>query len=191
MLRKYIGEEDFRKSVRIYLERFKHKTAETDDLRQILEEVSSLNLQQFFDQWIYREGHPMFNLEVSDDNGKVRLSILQQQEGDAFVFSLEVNFVLRDSDNGSKRKERMELVQVQSKTFSKTFDIPMKSALYLHRSRYKILKEYVSINIPQNFITNEIKDGKTISEKLEAASLLKKHPLSTRIISNSNPCKLT
>jgi aminopeptidase N len=182
MLRKYIGEDDFRKSIQTYLERYKHKTAETDDLRQILEEVSGINLQQFFDQWVYREGHPVLNLQISDDNGKVKLSIIQQQEGNAFVFPLEVHFVLENNNDDNVQRERIELVQLHEKTFSKTFEIPIAKVDYISLDpEYKILKEYVSIDIPQNFISNEIKDGKTIFEKLEAASFLKKHPLSAKM----------
>lgn len=182
MLRKYIGDEDFRKSIETYLYRFKDKTAETDDLRQIMEEVSGINLQHFFDQWIYREGHPKLNLHISNDNGKVKLSITQGQEGDAFVFPLEINFVLTNGIDGSEQNSKMELVELMGKNFSRTFDIPMDKIDYISIDpEYKILKEYISIDSPDDIIRNQIRGSKTTFEKVEAANFLKKRPLSAKI----------
>ena len=39
MFRMLLGEEDFREGLKLYLSRFKNGPAETDDLRQIFEEV--------------------------------------------------------------------------------------------------------------------------------------------------------
>ncbi|MCA9283335.1 MAG: M1 family metallopeptidase, partial [Phycisphaerales bacterium] len=58
MLRMKLGDEVFFKGVGEYFDRYKFKTAETDDFRQVLEEVSGLSLEQFFDQWCYRAGTP-------------------------------------------------------------------------------------------------------------------------------------
>ena len=54
MLRNDIGENNFRKSINKYLDTYKNKTAETDDLCKIVEDVSGKSILQFFDQWIYR-----------------------------------------------------------------------------------------------------------------------------------------
>src|SRR5919107_2048148 len=176
MLRKYIGEEDFRKSLYIYLERFKHKTAETDDLRQIFEDVSGINLQQFFEQWIYREGHPQLHVQISDDHGNVKLTMTQRQEGDPFIFPLEVQFVLSSNiDNNNRQTETIIHVYISEKTFSKSFDIPIDKLDHVEIDpEYKILKEYVSVDIPHNFVVNQLQNGKTIFKRLEAAHFLKK-----------------
>jgi aminopeptidase N len=184
MLRKYLGEEDFRKSLYVYLERFKHKTAETDDLRQILEEVSGINLQQFFEQWIYREGHPKLNVQISDDQGKVKLILTQQQEGDAFIFPLEIQFVLlSNTHNKNGQNETIEQVHISEKTFSKSFDIPTDKLDHVAIDpEYKILKEYVSVDIPHNFVVNQLQNGKTIFKRLEAAHFLKEISPSSKLV---------
>jgi aminopeptidase N len=177
MLRKLIGEDDFRKSLYTYLERFKYKTAETDDLRQILEEVSGMNLQQFFEQWIYREGHPNLILQLSDEHGNVKLTIIQQQEVDAFIFPLEIQFGLLPTDddrNDTKQNQRIERVQISEKTFSKTFDIPLDKLLH-HIAidpEYKILKECSSTDIPDNFVANQLQNGNIIFTRVESDHLL-------------------
>jgi aminopeptidase N len=87
MLRNYIGENNFRESLRIYLDRHKNITAETEDLRKVLEEVSGLSLQQFFEQWLYRAGHPILNIEfvIEKDGEKelLKIKIKQIEKADA------------------------------------------------------------------------------------------------------------
>jgi aminopeptidase N len=176
MLRKHIGDENFRKSLYTYLEQFKYKTAETDDLRQTMEEVSGMNLQQFFEQWVYREGHPILNLEISDDHGKIKLVLTQEQQGDAFVFPLEVQFALLSSNSdNNKLSQRIEQVQISEKTFSKTFDdIPIDKLDHVSIDpEYKVLKEYLHFNVPNNLIANQFQKGRTIFTKLEAGHLLR------------------
>ena len=43
----------FKKSLKLYLEKYSYKSAETGDLRKTLEENSGMSLQQFFNQWLY------------------------------------------------------------------------------------------------------------------------------------------
>ncbi len=181
MLRKYLGDDDFKKSLHLYLERFKHKTAETNDLRLIFEEVSGINLQHFFEQWIYREGHPKLDIQISDDNGKVKLTIIQRQNGDAFILLLEVQFIfLNDINNSEGQKKMMEEIYISEKIFSKTFDIEIEKLDHVEIDpEQKILKEYLSINIPHNFVINQLQNGKTIFKKLEAINFLKLFPSKT------------
>ena len=80
MLRNYIGEDSFRESLRIYLDRHKHGTVETQDLRKVLEEVSGNSLQQFFEQWVCRKGHPILNVEfVIENEGNKKLLKIKNQ----------------------------------------------------------------------------------------------------------------
>jgi aminopeptidase N len=74
MLRNYVGDANFRESLKIYLDRHKNNTAETEDLRRVIEEASGTNLQQFFEQWIYKPGHPILNVEfVIERNGETKI----------------------------------------------------------------------------------------------------------------------
>ena len=38
-----------------YLKEYQYSTSERDDLRQVFEKVTELNLLGFFDQWVYRD----------------------------------------------------------------------------------------------------------------------------------------
>jgi aminopeptidase N len=61
--------------------------------------VSGRILQQFFDQWICKGGHPELEVEFSADREIARVNIKQVQQGDLFEFELEVKLAYgKDSE---------------------------------------------------------------------------------------------
>ncbi|MCA9293169.1 MAG: hypothetical protein KDA20_05090 [Phycisphaerales bacterium] len=105
MLRNKLGEETFFKGVALYLDRFKFSTAETDDFRKCLEEVSGKSLEQFFAQWAYAPGTPKMAIKARWDANDQALNITAEQKqyiGDgapAFVFDLPVWVYANDSSS--------------------------------------------------------------------------------------------
>lgn len=64
MLRKEIGDDSlFFPAVREYLQAKRHAVATTDEFRQILEQRTGVPLQNFFQDWVYGEGHPTYNIQ--------------------------------------------------------------------------------------------------------------------------------
>jgi len=176
MLRKKIGDDNFQKSLHRYLELFQYNPAETDDLRQILEKVSGINLQQFFEQWVYREGHPKLGIKISDDDGKVRIEVIQSQEGEFFTFPLDLQFVLskNNGENDNILNTKIEQIQISDKTFSKTFDISIDEFDHLIIDpEYKILKEYQQLaDNPDNFLVLNLLNGVAIYSKIKDSAQL-------------------
>jgi aminopeptidase N len=68
MLRNYVGDEAFFASLKLYLKRFKFKSAEAHDLRLIFEEVTGEDLNWFFNQWFFSKGHPQLSLSYEYDS---------------------------------------------------------------------------------------------------------------------------
>src|ERR687884_610897 len=79
------------------LQRFANGNAETDDLRKVFELETGQSLQQFFDQWIFREGHPELKVEFYHDNHIVEIKIKQSQTGEPFEFPLEIEMAFANS----------------------------------------------------------------------------------------------
>lgn len=94
MLRFVLGDESFFKSLSHYLRKFEWQNAETDDLRRAIEEVTGQNLAWFFDQWLYKGGHPEFEVTQNYDSRQklLRLSVKQAQKTDQLtpVFKMPV-----------------------------------------------------------------------------------------------------
>ena len=57
MLRNFVGDSAFFKSLNLYLTRYKFQAAEAHQLRLIFEEVTGKDLNWFFNQWYFGGGH--------------------------------------------------------------------------------------------------------------------------------------
>lgn len=62
MLRQYVGEEDFRKGLKLYFERFAYKNTTGEDLWDALEEASGKPVRDFMDKWVLRGGYPIVHV---------------------------------------------------------------------------------------------------------------------------------
>jgi aminopeptidase N len=82
MLRKYVGDDAFFKSLQTYLKTHALGTAEVSDLREAFESVTGEDLNWFFDQWFLRPGHPLIRVkqEYAATGNKVLLTINQTQD---------------------------------------------------------------------------------------------------------------
>lgn len=119
MLRRELGNECFWRAVRTYIENNRDGIVETNDLMRALEEASGISLEKFFDQWVYRPGHPMLTVHVAYSNGLLTIDVEQTQKGDdvpVFEFPLEVEVSIdgRASRHVRQVRERKESLVVRS-----------------------------------------------------------------------------
>jgi len=91
MLRNFIGDSAFFKSMNNYLTTNKFKSAEAQQLRLAFEEVTGRDLNWFFNQWYYDSGHPnvVIDYVYNDTKGEVNVFIKQTQKGNK-LFQLPV-----------------------------------------------------------------------------------------------------
>src|SRR4029079_1511460 len=90
--------EIFWRGIRRYLTRHANGIVETSDLERALEDVSGRSLERFFDQWVYRPGHPTLKIKVTFEDGLLSVNAKQTQKtGDTavFVFDLEIDIADR------------------------------------------------------------------------------------------------
>lgn len=82
MLRSILGDEIFFKTLSHFLHRCAFDSADTADFVRSVKTVSGRNLDWFFDQWLFKPGHPVFDLRSEwDAAGKVvRLKVAQVQD---------------------------------------------------------------------------------------------------------------
>jgi len=125
MLRSQLGEELYRRCIKIYLERHQHGNVVTDDLRAVIEEQTGRSYDQFFDQWVYHAHHPELDATYSwDETTKLaKISIRQVQRVSdnvlLFSFPLTIRFT---GDFGVKD----QTIQVAMK--EEDFYFPLESA---------------------------------------------------------------
>jgi aminopeptidase 2 len=74
MLVAFLGEEDFRKGMVLYLNRHKYSNAATEDLWKALSEYSKKDVKQFMDRWTKTMGYPVLSLSDEIKDNKVPVS---------------------------------------------------------------------------------------------------------------------
>ncbi|MFW9995452.1 MAG: M1 family aminopeptidase [Candidatus Odinarchaeota archaeon] len=83
MIRNELGDAVWWQLLRHFLNKHKFNTVETTDLIRAIEEISGKNVQRFFDQWLYRAGHPKLKASVKYDKKVERVFIkVEQKQGD-------------------------------------------------------------------------------------------------------------
>ncbi|MBK7394471.1 MAG: HEAT repeat domain-containing protein [Chloracidobacterium sp.] len=84
MLRKHLGDKLFAASLKKYLTENAHQPVSTEDLRIAVEETSGQSMDWFFDQWLYKMGHPVFEVTQAYDAAakKLTLNVKQTQKLD-------------------------------------------------------------------------------------------------------------
>jgi len=184
MLRSLIGDDDFRKSLQTYLNLFKNKTAETDDMRKIFEQNSGKSLQEFFDQWMYQGGHPELDAKVSVTNSAVNVRVLQTQVN-LFRFLLDIVIVFQMSDSTEKKIEDTLLIE-DKKGVEKTYNIPDGASVKRVSidPYFKILKK-LNLIVQDNgssILLNSLTDGETVIEKIYAARALTGNQSTTDLV---------
>jgi aminopeptidase N len=115
MLRHELGDADFFRTLRLYVERHARGSVETRDLARAVEEATGRNLDRFFHQWTDQPGHPEIECtwEWNADKGMGSLRVEQKQEGDK-VYDLRTS--VRLDVAGQERDEPIHLQQ-RSHTF--------------------------------------------------------------------------
>ncbi|MER3408360.1 MAG: hypothetical protein C4292_06495, partial [Nitrososphaera sp.] len=170
MLRHLAGDGHFRRSLKTYLKRFANGVAETDDLRRVFELETGKSLQRFFDQWVYREGHPELRAEfLSSDSKTAKVKVEQAQAGgEPFSFPLEVRLAFAD---GTDQVYTFDVSDKES-----AFQIPVEKEVewFSIDPELKVLKT-ISVKAPKEMLVRQLQKGKTVVERVEAARALKDH----------------
>lgn len=116
MLRKYVGDSAFFKSLNLYLNKNKFKNAEAQDLRLAFEEVTGQDLNWFWTQWYYGSGHPKldvtYNYNTTNKNEQV---IVKQTQTTGQIFRMPVAI---DVYTGPVKKRYNVWVKNSSDTFN-------------------------------------------------------------------------
>ncbi len=79
MLRNYVGDDAFFKSLQNYLTTNKFKAGEAHQLRLAFEEVTGRDLNWFFNQWYFGAGHPELTITNSYDAPSEKLMVVVAQ----------------------------------------------------------------------------------------------------------------
>jgi len=109
MLRNYVGDSAFFKSLNLYLSTNKFKSADAQQLRLAFEAITGQDLNWYWNQWYYGSGHPKLTVDYQYDDAakKVRVIIRQVQEGNK-TFKLPLAIDIYEGGQKVRHKVWME-----------------------------------------------------------------------------------
>jgi hypothetical protein len=144
MLQHVLGEENYRKSINLYLSRHGLQTVETWDLQKAIIDATGINMDWFFDQWIHRGGEPIYavnwnvHANIGDNNSAnvndlfppgqydIEINVKQTQNRDIVVglfrMPVDIEFLYFD---GSSEKRTVWVDNSQHSFHFKTQKAPM------------------------------------------------------------------
>jgi aminopeptidase N len=170
MLREKLGDDDFFRALHHYLDVNRGQNVVSADLQKAVEQATSVNVDKFFDQWIYGAGAPKFDVSYTHDPAarEVKLSVQQTQkvEGRVGLFDVPVDVEIATA-NG--RETHSIAVNQASQTF--TFPVDGPPLMVIFDRGDKILKA-VSFKRDPGALVYQLKNAETTPDRSEAAVAL-------------------
>src|SRR5262245_66354280 len=80
MLRKSLGEDNWWRAINYYLKKYANQPVETEQFRIAIEESTGRSMDWFFDEWLYRMGHHVFEVTQHYDETNKTLSLTVRQK---------------------------------------------------------------------------------------------------------------
>lgn len=104
MLRWKLGDEVFFQALRNYLAdpSLAYGYAITDDLKYHLETTSGLDLTEFFNDWIYKQGYPSYSITVANNAVNQALITVNQTQSNSSVTFFEMPIPVRLNGAGGQ-----------------------------------------------------------------------------------------
>ncbi len=171
MLRRLLGDETFFAGVRVYLTRHARSIVETRDLMRAMEDVSGRTLEQFFEQWVYRAGHPELEIKVEHEGEVLTISVKQVQKVDketpcfAFPLTIEVSPV--------RGKPSRHTRQVDKVSETIAIACPERPSFVSIDPEFALLAD-LRLDVPADMLRRQLKGGSTVRARWVAAPALAK-----------------
>jgi aminopeptidase N len=170
MLREKLGDDVFFKSLKHYLETYRLQNVVTADLVKAIEETSGANVDQFFDQWIYRAGAPRFTVRSTYDaeSKKLLLQVKQSQKLEATVGLFHVPIEVAITTANGEQTFSIDISKADE-TFSFPLDQPPSMVLFDKGD--KILKSLDFQKTPEEWI-RQLQSATDVPDRADAAVAL-------------------
>lgn len=195
MIRAELGEELFEQAIQTFVQDNAHNTVETIDLLRSIEKATGRNLSFLFDQYVFRGGHPDFQVAYAWDaeSQLAKLTITQTQaqdkNGDSNeLFDLKIPIAFGYLPEGGTSEASLKTLTLRLSEAEQSFYFPLDEK-----------PQFVSFDVGNNFLktvsleypTQELKaqlkhDPNPISRINAAEALAKKGGLdAVKVLSES------
>ena len=150
MLRKYVGDDAFFKSLNYYLTNHAFESVEIHDLRLAFEKITGEDLNWFFNQWFMASGHPKLKISYKYDPAMKEEHIMIEQRQDLSKTPLYKLPVTIDFYIDEKVTRENVLIQEQEQEFIFPFNrepdlvnVDAEKMLLCKKKDYKSVQKYI------------------------------------------------
>lgn len=150
MLSDYLGETQFRRVLQHFLSTHAYQAVDTHDFLKSIRDVSGQNLDWFFDQWLYKAGHPVLEIDYTwkEQEKELELRVRQVQDAPGVpIFKLPVQVAVTND-------KKTEVHSIWLKKASQRFTFPCESQPRMVRfdPDHILLKEWTFPKTPEELI---------------------------------------
>jgi aminopeptidase N len=122
MLRNVVGDENFKKGLKAFMDQYGGKSFVTEDFRKVMERVSNEELRYFFLQWLDSSGSPEFKLEYTVFRTQTGFRVVGKITQDLDTFRMPVD--LRVETEGNPEDKKIDVTGTSSEFSVDTFGKP-------------------------------------------------------------------
>ncbi|MDV7390649.1 hypothetical protein RZS08_04810, partial [Arthrospira platensis SPKY1] len=77
-------------------------TATGEDFKAVAEDITGMDLQQFFNQWYYGEGYPKYDIEWYMEGDNLMMNVLQTTSSSTPFFDMTMSYRIHFPDNNTQ-----------------------------------------------------------------------------------------
>jgi len=171
MLRFILGDGPFFRTLGHFLSKHAFQVVDTHDFMVALKETTGQNLDWFFEEWIYKPGHPVFEVGYMWDEGskKLRLKISQKQDLTKGIPVYKLPILIGLVTRGINTEQK---IWVEKQTEEFEFDLSEKPLLVQFDKGNHLLKEWSFPKSPDELVFQSRNDD-VIGRMWAAAELAK------------------
>jgi aminopeptidase N len=181
MLKYVVGGRDaYNRAVKLYLEQNPYSNVDSDDLLYAFHESTGMELNWFWEQWIYKGGEPSYNVTANDvtENGKrsTRFYVEQVHHTDDVVglFKMPIWFEVHYTDGTSSRQ--MQWIEEKSSFVTIANNDNKTVAYVLFDPNNEILKS-VSFKKPVDWLKSQALGAQYMLDRYDALVALRDVPM--------------
>ena len=175
-IRRTLGDELWWRSIHRYVADHKFDNVETVDFIRAIETTTGRNMLPFFDQWVFKGGHPAFRVSYQWDGATksavVRIEQTQDTNDGTPVFTIPVTVAFV-----SGTAERRFTANIEQKEQTFTFALERRPDMFCFDPDGDMLKT-VELQVPLEMLIRQSQAERNLSARIDAIRALANSPTS-------------
>src|SRR5262249_2051006 len=175
------------RGIQLYTRRNAGSEVVTSDFERAMEEATGRSLARFFEQWVYKAGHPEFKVSYAWDEEQqlAKLTVAQTQKVDErtplFVTPVEIAFMVAEKASGRRSTKaraaspRLVTFRVMLDEAQQTFYFPLPHRpLSVRFDQGGWLPKALDFKRPAEMLRHQLRHDPDVQGRIEAAEALGK-----------------